>query len=184
MEAYLNQPELKISTINAMQADIAAERLVKGHYWQEDKGNGCFVGCVIRGNQHSKFEDKLGIPRILARLADTIFESLPYEDSKKFSLDFLESIKVGANLDNVWPKFAYFLLVDGEHGVIKFARSERSKKSIQDVADMYQRKINGEIIDANRWLELRRAADAADAARQRHFVALAKALITFLSQAL
>lgn len=111
LQSYLNDPKLKEITIKSMQDDIAAERLVKGTYWSEKKGNGCFVGCVIRGSEHSKFEDKLGIPTYLARIADNIFENLEYEDAKKFSVDFLESIPVGVDLMGIFDKLAHTMLV-------------------------------------------------------------------------
>ena len=160
IQSYLNDPSLKNKTIEAMKADIMAERLVHGTYWNEEKENGCFVGCVIRGNQHSKFETKLGIPRILACLGDRIFEGLPYKESKQFTIDFLEAMPVGVDLSGVWDKFAHFILVDEEYGVIKFAKKESTKKSIQDVANAYARKIAGEKIDINEWLGLRKNAYA------------------------
>lgn len=116
MEAYLNDENLKKATIAAMKADVKAEALVQGHYWNGK--NGCFVGCVIRGDSHADFELKLGVPRILARLADRIFEGLDYADAKKFSVGYLKAIPVGADLKGVWDKFAHFMLVDSEYGVV------------------------------------------------------------------
>lgn len=163
MQAYLGDEALKAKTIAAMEDDIKAERLVQGKYWDE-RNNGCFVGCVIRGNSHIKFEIQLGIPRLLAILSDRIFEGLTYENAKQFSVDFLQAIKSGSDLSSVWPKFAVFMLIDKDHGVINFVKKNSTKKSIQDVANLYQRIINGEKIDANVWLKARRNAYA-DAAR-------------------
>jgi hypothetical protein len=159
LQSYLNDQGLKTKTIKAMKADIKAERLVKGHYWNGK--NGCFVGCVIRGSDHGKFETKLGIPRILARLGDRIFEGLEYESDNQFAIDFFEAIPVGVDLSGAWDKFAHFMLVDENHGVIKFAKTDHTKKAIQDIADMYARKIKGEKIDANEWISVRKNADAA-----------------------
>ena len=103
MKAYLNDATLKEKTITDMKADIKAELLVKGHYWNGT--NGCFVGCVIRGYSHADFEVKLGIPRILARLADRLFDGVTYDESKKFAINFLEAIPVGVDLTSVWDKF-------------------------------------------------------------------------------
>lgn len=164
MLSYLNDPKLKESTIQAMQQDVEDERLVKGSYWNEGQGNGCFVGCVIRGNEHSKFEDKLGIPRYLAEIADNIFENLEYEDSKKFSIDFLEAIPVGVDLMGIFDKLAYTMLVSTAHGVIYFVKNEKVKKAVQDIGDAFQRKINGEKVTIEEWQQLRKnSADASDA---------------------
>ena len=61
MLAYHSDKALKTKTVKAMTADIKAERLQPGHYWNGE--DGCFVGCVIRGKDHSKFEDVLGMPK-------------------------------------------------------------------------------------------------------------------------
>lgn len=51
---------------------------------------------------------------------------------------------------------------DKEHGVIQFAKN---KKVVQDVADLYQRKINGEEVSKKEWKDACAAAAArADAA--------------------
>lgn len=151
MRAFHNDPQLKANTVQAMRDDIAAERLQAGHYWNDrivKGGSGCFMGCVIRGNAHSKFETQIGIPRLLARLGDGIFEGLGDNALRqKFAIDFLDEIPVGADLDMVCPKFMYWLLVDIEVGVIKFANTDKTRQSICDVADLYRRKIIGEDIN-------------------------------------
>lgn len=106
----------------------------------------------------------MGIPRVLARLEDGIFEGLPNEVAKDFPLRFLNAVKVGSDLSLVAPKFMHWMLVDPEHGIIKFAKNDDRKQKIQDVADLYQRIINGEKIDLNNAVAMRRAAYAADAA--------------------
>lgn len=158
MQAYLNNPGLKKQTIAAMRQDIKADRLVKGHYWNGN--NGCFVGCVIRGESPNKFEIQLGIPRVLARLADRIFESLDYDDSKKFSIDYLKAIMPGSDLSGVWDKLALWGLIDKKYGVINFAKKDSTKKVIQDVADLYKRKISGEVIERGEWFNARSVAYA------------------------
>ena len=66
------------------------------------------------------------------------------------------------NNEKVRDKFLHWLLVDEEHGVIKFAEN---KKVIQDVADLYLRKINGEQVTKEEWQKAdATAADAAAAA--------------------
>jgi hypothetical protein len=161
LQTYHNDEALKAKTIAAMREDVAAERLVPGHYW--NGRNGCFVGCVIRGNDHSKFEDVLGIPRLIARLGNGIFEGLQDRAAQQaFAFDFLDAIPVGVYLSSCWPKFAVFMLADKEHGVLQYAKKDSTKKAIQDVVDLYQRVINGEKIDNAEWQNAYSAA--ADAA--------------------
>ncbi len=160
------------------------DEIAQGSYKGEKNGKLqlCAVGCalhslnVIRGKSlecgsHQSFETELGIPRIIARLEDGIFEGLKFDEAKTFPYEFIEAVPVGVDLSLVWLKFLHWLLVDEEHGVIKFIKNEDWKKAVLEVATLYQRKINGEDVKPNEWLEarenawkVRRAADAAYAA--------------------
>ena len=161
--AFHNKNALKTKTVEAMKADIKAERLVSGHYWKDKTG--CFVGCVIRGADHGKFETELGIPHIIARLGDCLFEGLwKYagpEAARTFAVDFLEAIPTGADLSLVWAKFAVYMLANKDNGVLQYAKTDATKKAIQDVVNLYQRMINGEKIDTAQWQKVRTAAYAA-----------------------
>lgn len=144
MLAYHSNTKLKTQTVTAMKADIKAERLVGGHYWNGK--NGCFVGCVIRGDEHSKFEDILGIPQTLARLGDGIFEGLSEPKLRqKFVIDFLSAIPIGADLSIVFYKFIYWLLVDKKDGILQYAKIHRTKNLILKVADLYKKYIDKEL---------------------------------------
>ena len=164
LQAYKNDDKLKVKTIAAMKADIKAERLVKGSYWNNSRKNGCFVGCVIRGSAHIKFETQLGIPQVLARIADNLFERMPYEDAKVFTVNFLKAIKVGADLSGVWLKYMHAMLVDKDIGVINFTKKHNVKAAVQGVADLFKRKIDGGEVTLEEWRKARQNAAAAAAA--------------------
>lgn len=88
---------------------------------------------------------------LITNLADGIAESLSDEYQKWWPRAFAEAIPEGANLSMVWPKFAVWLLGDEEHGVIQYAQMDEAKKVIQDVIDVYARKIAGEDISQDEW---------------------------------
>ena len=159
MRAYHNDQAIKDKYLARVQAHYDADEIIKGEYWEN--GKGCAVGCTLHSSDHSAYETELGIPEILAQLEDGIFEGLPNDVAKEFPLRFLNAVKVGSDLSGVFPRFMHWLLVDKEHGVIKFAKD---KKVVQAVADLYQKKINGEDIDPDEWIKVRSAADAAYAA--------------------
>ena len=81
----------------------------------------------------------------------------------KFPLQFLEAIPVGADLSGVIPKFLPWLLVDPDCGVINYA-DEQGKSSVQQVADLYSRRIAGDEPSEAEWEAAAYAAYAADAA--------------------
>ncbi|HZQ08652.1 MAG TPA: hypothetical protein VFD70_18870, partial [Anaerolineae bacterium] len=160
--AYHGDPEVKEKYLARVRAHRAADQIIHGAYWQG--GKGCAVGCTIHGDDHSAYERELGIPRIIAKLEDRIFEGMSNSASLMFPERFLDAIPVGADLSMVWYKFAHWLLVDPEHGVICFA-NEKTRPAIEKVALLYQRKIEGHYIFEEEWKDAHRhAADAADAA--------------------
>jgi len=161
MLSFHNDEKIKKKYLARVRNHQKADEIVKGQYWEN--GKGCAVGCTVHSNQHSAYEDELGIPRILAMLEDGIFENIPNDLAQKWPERFLKAIKVGVDLSMVWPKFAVWMLTDKEFGVLQFARSDASKKSIQDVSDAYQSYIENSKIEIN-WRKLKSAAAAAAAA--------------------
>lgn len=148
MIAYNNDPQLKADLLAEVHKHYLADQIVKGTYGIEDGvWKGCAVGCLIRSYNivcgkthhtwdHSVFEE-FGIPIILAQLNDSIFEGLPATHNRQWPERFLSAINPGADLTKVWPKFAHWLMVDPEYGVIRFARDNQVREAIQGVADLY-----------------------------------------------
>ena len=149
MIAYHGKAEIKEKYLARVQAHAKADEIAQGFYWEN--GKGCAIGCTIHGSDHGAYETELGIPRLIARLEDGIFEGLPPKEAKLWPAQFLDAIKPGADLSKVLPKFMHWLLVDPECGVIRHANTERTRKSIQDVADLYERAIKGDDITAAAW---------------------------------
>jgi hypothetical protein len=181
--AFNGDPDLKAGLIKEVHAHRVADRLVHGTYGESGNGfhGGCAVGCSIesyrkltgkklRRDQHENYEE-FGIPRVLARLEDGIFEGLPRDYAQEWPEKFFQAIPVGADLSGVWSQFAQWLLVDAEWGVIKYIKKEEHRKVIQRVADLYaagDKATMDEFLEAARACrEVRRhyaAANAADAA--------------------
>ena len=156
MLAFHNDPQIKDKYLSRVMAHQKADEIIKGIYWED--GKGCAVGCTIHGSDHSKYEKELGIPIILARLEDGIFESLPDDDAKLWPEKFLTAINVGADLESVWPKFAVWLLTDEKYGVLQYAKDNESKKIIIKIADYYNRYKE---ITESEWRDISADANAA-----------------------
>lgn len=108
MRAFHNDAAIKAMYLARVQAHRAADEIAQGFYWQG--GRGCAVGCTIHGDDHAAYERELGIPRMLARLEDRIFEGLPLAEAKNWPLRFLEAVPVGADLSRVGPQFLRALI--------------------------------------------------------------------------
>ena len=163
MLAFLNKPSVKRTYLARVRAHAKADEIIHGTYWEN--GKGCAVGCTIHGSEHRKYETELGIPRILANLEDVLFERMANGHAKEFPLQFLSAIKVGADLSNVWNQFAHWMLLDPEHGVIRFAKKEKTKEAIERVGKMYGQAAMGKTPDKQEWKDAAAyaAAAAADA---------------------
>jgi hypothetical protein len=163
MKAFTNTVVSKAELISVLEAHALADNFTKGQYWEN--GKGCAVGCSLEhftqnNSDHREFERLFGIPKVIARLEDGIFEGLSNNDSKWWPLAFAQAIPEGADLSMVLPKFVVWLLGDKENGVIRHVKTDESKKAISDVVDLYIRKIEGEDVSKKEWLIVRRA-DAA-----------------------
>ena len=170
MQTFNGDPKIKDHYINRLQLHHAADEIIQGTYWQH--GKGCAVGCTVHSDSHKAYETELGIPMILARLEDRIFEGMSNADAKEFPLRFLQAVPVGVDLKNVYKQFFVWMLTDKEHGVIKFSKNDDTKKAIQDVSDLLQKSLL-ENVTTEQFFEVARAArnaayadaaaDAADA---------------------
>lgn len=121
------------------------DEIIKGIYWEN--GKGCAVGCTIHSSDHLAYESELGIPIILAKIEDLIFERLPLALAKTWPKRFLKAIYPGADLSFVWDEFASRLLTDPIGGVIQYAKREEQIEAIQRVSDLYEARLAGLIVD-------------------------------------
>jgi hypothetical protein len=159
MKAFHNDPSVKEKYLVRVREHRAADEIVTGQYWRN--GRGCAVGCTIHGDDHKAYESELGIPEVLARLEDTMFEGMPIADSKLWPERFLSAIQVGADLSMVWPKFAVWLLGDEKDGVIRHAKTKKAKAAIQKVVCLFESVIRDEVVTVETW---RNVGDAVYAA--------------------
>lgn len=111
MRAFHSDPAIKAKYVDRIAAHRAGGTLLKGvGYWTDGKGNA--TGCAIRGSNHALFETELGIPQMLARMQDTIFEGLPADQAQLWPSRFLAAVEPGADLTAVGWRLIYWLLTD------------------------------------------------------------------------
>ena len=198
--AYHNDPKIKHKYLSRVRAHRKADELISGTYWED--GKGCAVGCTIHGSDHSRYLDELGIPVEIAYLEDAIFEGLPNGQALKWPEAFLSAIRPGVDLSMVWPKFAYWLLVDEKHGVVRFSKEEKDvEDAINQVAGLYKQWIDEDVKPNQRkwdaawnaaWIAAWAAENAAGAAaraaagaaaRAAHWQTMSQKLIKLLKEA-
>jgi hypothetical protein len=145
MLAYHNDPTIKEQILAQLQAHHDADEFVKGVYWEN--GKGCAVGCTLHSDDHLEYESRFGIPVSVAHLIDALYEGLPNPRAKRWPIDVMSAIRVGADLSKVTAQFLHWLLVDPLHGVIRFAPiGSQQAQAIFQVASLYQRVLTDQII--------------------------------------
>ena len=157
--------ELKNEIVTEIIRHRKADQIIQGTYGtgNGDEWKGCAVGCAIRSlnikkgmnlnvSSHIVYEDQFGIPVVLARLEDRIFEGLSVENCKTWPENFMYAIPVNTDLSLVWPKFAVWLLNE----VIGYAKNDDQRLAIKDVTDLYLKVISGETVSAEQWRSARR----------------------------
>src|SRR6266446_9264114 len=144
--AYHDDPQIKDKYVNRVRAHAKADEIVKGFYWKD--GKGCAVGCSVHSDNHTAYETEMGIPQMLARLEDRIFEGSTNGWSKQWPERFLEAIPIGADLSKVGWKFQHWLLLDPKEGVIRFAR-QQDKELFKEIGTLIWDLAMGKQISAS-----------------------------------
>jgi hypothetical protein len=153
--AYHGEQSIKDRYLKRVEAHAAADQIVHGTYWEH--GKGCAVGCTVHSNSHRAFETELGIPLMLARLEDTLFEGQKNGDAKTFPARFLAAITPGADLSRVGWIFLHWLLTEELTG----RDNSRVAKQIKACADVLVPLTKGLPVDREAAIEARRNARAA-----------------------
>jgi hypothetical protein len=166
MLSYTNTIHTKQSAVALAEKHFEMDNFIQGTYWDNDEQKGCSVGCMVKeyvqsnGNVewHEATEALFGVPRQLSYLQDRIFEMLPIEDAKKWTVRFMSAIPEGKDLSMVTTKLLLWIFTD-EDGLLKFAKKRPDVLSVfNKVASLYQRKVDGETITKDEWLEARDSA--------------------------
>ncbi|MEE8299451.1 MAG: hypothetical protein V3R67_08755, partial [Thermodesulfobacteriota bacterium] len=149
---------IKNQLIKNLEMHKEMDNFRQGIYFEN--GKGCAVGCSIADfggitSLHAEYERLFGIPRVLAKIEDGIFEGLSADDSKDWPINFIKSIPVGVDISLISDRFLHWLLVDLREN-IKISNPTAFNK----VIELCERKISGEVVSSDEW---RAAAAYADA---------------------
>ena len=85
---------------------IAQDSIVQGTYWNEETASGCFIGCLAHDNRPELNERQYGLPVMLQRIAESIFEKLPADEAKEFFNSLPDAVRCdGKDLTKVGWQF-------------------------------------------------------------------------------
>lgn len=187
MVAYHNDPKLKRAMLREVRKHERADQIVAGTYGKENgKWVGCGVGCSIHSlariqgrtldtSDHSLFESEAGVPLMLARLQDVIFEGMPKSKRAQFPARFWAAIRPGADLSTVGWKFLHWLLTSSGIGSYDHALV---RNAVAQCAAVLEPLMRGEPVDKS----AARSA-AYSAARSAAYTTMSDQLIVLLKAA-
>ena len=160
MIAFHGKKSVKDFYVARVAGHEMADEIVQSYgYWKD--GRGCGVGCSVHSDQHSSYENELGIPVALAYLEDGMFEAMPKEEARTWPLRFLEAIPVGADLSLVPKQYLVWMLRD-LLTIGDLAADVRT--GVEGMAVLMENSLRGDEPSETEWSEAERAAwDARDA---------------------
>ena len=157
MIAFQNTTVTKLDVLAQLRAHAAADQIIKGQYWEN--GKGCAVGCTVHSDNHAEYETRFGIPQMLARLEDCIFEGLPNADAMAWPVRFMEAVPEGADLSRLSWRFLHWLLTD--ETVNPGINHPLVRDAVKQCADVLLRLTEGEPVDVSAALSAAWNADSA-----------------------
>lgn len=130
MQAYHNDNNLKNEIVKKALEHEAADRVIKGTYWDGHKG--CSVGCLLNDPDggHEQYPAKFGLPEWLGHLQDFLFENMSDSLRKNWTSTLMSAIKPGVNIDDIKIPF---LIVVLKHSLATLNKLSVDDKDVTDV---------------------------------------------------
>lgn len=162
--------------IRMAQAHQDADRFAQGRWWEN--GKGCSLGCMFHADNTNNdnycltAEQTTGIPYAINRFQERIFEWLPKNGAKLWTLQFYQLRPSEKDLSQVIDHLMLWILgveLRREDVWEEIKQFPNCAAAVENVAARSRRKIAGETIDRTIWREVERAAFAARAAAGADF---------------
>ena len=171
-----------------IKAHAAADLLVRNGY-DAETGEGGFVGCLAHGDDAVLIESTYGLPQMLTRVLESIFERLPKQEARQFFLNIGNAMPGdGVDLGRVvWQFLAAELraippqpaavqaVIDPVIAGMDLLANGREWPDAADAADAAYAAASAYAADAARAATAAASAYAADAARAAAYAAYAVA---------
>lgn len=85
---------------------VAADQVAQRVYWDAEIQRGCFIGCLNHSDDPAGAESQFGLPIMVQRIAESIFEALPADEAITFFAALPDAVHSdGMDLSRVGWKF-------------------------------------------------------------------------------
>jgi len=89
-----------------VQQHVAADQVIQGTYWDAENSKGCFIGCLNHSSNPRPAEHRFGLPIMVQRIAESIFEGLPPDEARAFFAALPDAVECdGKDLSHVGWQF-------------------------------------------------------------------------------
>jgi len=89
-----------------VQQHVAADQVIQGTYWDAENSKGCFIGCLNHSSNPRSAEQRFGLPIMVQRIAESIFEALPPDKARAFFAALPDAVECdGKDLSHVGWQF-------------------------------------------------------------------------------
>jgi len=149
--SFHGDQKIKDNYVNRVKLHLKMDEVVKCKNWKNTKGFA--IVCTVNSNSHDVYMAELGISWRLSLLEDYLFESLPNDQAKLFSLQFLKSMPIGVNTDLIYKKFLLWNLADKKEGLIYHVKDEKQILLLKEVVTLHEKSMTEEIPEEI-WKEL------------------------------
>jgi hypothetical protein len=162
MRAFENTVITKEELLKELRWHKDQDNFAKGNYFID--GKGCAVGCSLESvarlkniklsySNHKEYEKLFNIPEWLAYLEDRIFEGVSMERSKLWSIEFIDAINIGADLEKVKAPFLLYVL-ESNLGRLQEKKFKQQREAVRQCIALWKR----EDIGSPDWESARSAA--------------------------
>ena len=180
MKAFTNTIHTKESAVALAKQHQEQDNYIRGTYGNKTPTGwkGCSVGCMAKG-KHADYVELFGIDPKIAHLSDKFFEKII--DFRGWTVKLFASVEEGGDTTLAYYKFMHWLILDEEHGVVKYNRSA----SVLEVGTLFLNASKGEMATQEQWSAATYAAYAATYAAYavclNHYDIMADKLCYFLA---
>jgi hypothetical protein len=133
LRTFHGDKKIKAEYIARVKDHVQAGEIIQGHYRLGDYRDA--INATVHSSSHMDYETKLGIPFVVARIEDRVFEALPSPDFKEFPVKFLEIIPVGISLKMASYKFFSWLLYGSKYSLYSIESNISVQKDIKLLSD-------------------------------------------------
>lgn len=144
ISAFHGAGKTKIALMERVKKHVDSNQIRQGIYVSHNGPLLRYVssmGAILYGSNAVIGENKYGIPAALMELQEAMFDAIEKEKCSQWPLWFLNSMRNGADLRSVIPRFFIWFLFERENPVVGYAHLAEDSKAIVEAVHLHRQCI-------------------------------------------